>query len=84
MSNNKFEIRKEDKLKILCLHGYRQNATAFKSKLGSFRKLSNKYAELTFLDGIHEAPALPDQEKDRTYLLESWSVSIDVLICVPF
>lgn len=58
------EIQQKDKLKILCLHGYRQNAVAFKSKLGSFRKLSNKYAELTFLDAIHQAPALPGQEVD--------------------
>lgn len=31
-------IQDKDKLKILCLHGYRQNADTFKSKLGSFRK----------------------------------------------
>lgn len=59
---NKFEIK--EKLKILCLHGYRQNAIAFKSKLGSFRKLSSKYAELTFLDAIHQAPPLAGQEID--------------------
>lgn len=58
------EIQLQDKLKILCLHGYRQNAAAFKSKLGSFRKLSNKYAELTFLDAIHQAPALSGQAED--------------------
>lgn len=58
------EILPSDKLKILCLHGYRQNADSFKSKLGSFRKFINKYAELTFVDAILQAPALADQELD--------------------
>lgn len=58
------EVQPKDKLKILCLHGYRQNATAFKSKLGSFRKLSSKYAELTFLEAPHQAPPLPEQGSD--------------------
>lgn len=57
------EVR--DKLNILCLHGYRQNAAAFKSKLGSFRKLCSKYAELTFIDAPHQAPALPGEPQDR-------------------
>ncbi|KAG8233020.1 hypothetical protein J437_LFUL013689 [Ladona fulva] len=36
-------------LRILCLHGYRQNATYFKEKLGGFRKLIKKTAELVFV-----------------------------------
>ncbi|XP_053684653.1 esterase AAEL000016 [Sabethes cyaneus] len=50
------------KLKILALHGYRQNGDAFRSKLGSFRKFINKYAELVFVTAPHVAPPLPDCE----------------------
>lgn len=42
-----------DKMKILCLHGYRQNAESFKSKIGSFRKFVNKYAEFVFISAPH-------------------------------
>lgn len=53
---------KDSKLKILALHGYRQNGDGFKSKLGSFRKFINKYAELVFVTAPHVAPPLPDSE----------------------
>ena len=36
------------KLKVLCLHGYRQNEVTFREKLGSFRKLVGKRVELVF------------------------------------
>lgn len=57
-------ILEKDKLKILCLHGYRQNADAFKSKLGSFRKVVNKFADLTFLNAIHTAPPIDENHTD--------------------
>lgn len=47
-----------DKMKILCLHGYRQNADSFKSKTGSFRKFVNKYAEFVFISAPHMAPPI--------------------------
>ncbi|XP_062558555.1 esterase AAEL000016 [Armigeres subalbatus] len=50
------------KLRILALHGYRQNGDGFKSKLGSFRKFVGKYAELVFVTAPHVAPPLPDSE----------------------
>lgn len=46
------------KLKVLALHGYRQNGDSFKSKLGSLRKFINKYAELVFVTAPHVAPAM--------------------------
>lgn len=46
------------KLKVLALHGYRQNGDGFKSKLGSLRKFINKYAELVFVTAPHVAPPL--------------------------
>ncbi|XP_058118171.1 esterase AGAP003155 [Anopheles ziemanni] len=48
----------ETKLKILALHGYRQNADSFKGKLGSFRKFVSKYAEFVFASAPHPAPPL--------------------------
>ncbi|XP_055538560.1 esterase AAEL000016 [Wyeomyia smithii] len=50
------------KLKILALHGYRQNGDSLKSKLGSFRKFISKYAELVFVTAPHIAPPLPDSD----------------------
>ncbi|XP_058813366.1 esterase AAEL000016 [Topomyia yanbarensis] len=62
------------KLKVLALHGYRQNGDALKSKLGSFRKFINKYAELVFVTAPHVAPPLadckPETEPDPTQ--RSW------------
>lgn len=46
------------KLKVLALHGYRQNGDGFKSKLGSLRKFISKYAELVFVTAPHVAPPM--------------------------
>ncbi|XP_055928970.1 esterase OVCA2-like isoform X1 [Argiope bruennichi] len=45
------------KLKILCLHGYRQDAESFKDKIGGFRKTIKSTAELVFVDAPHEIPS---------------------------
>lgn len=50
------------KLKVLALHGYRQNGDALKSKLGSFRKFISKYAELVFVTAPLIAPPLLDSQ----------------------
>lgn len=52
------DIKNCDKLKVLCIHGYRQNENSFKSKLGSFRKFLNKYVEFEFVSAPHTAPPL--------------------------
>ncbi|XP_038218628.1 esterase AAEL000016 [Zerene cesonia] len=49
--NNKEERRK---LKILAFHGYRQNGTVFRAKIGSFRKVVSKYAQLVFISAPHK------------------------------
>ncbi|XP_065089862.1 esterase AAEL000016 [Ochlerotatus camptorhynchus] len=61
-SKNVSSGEQDSKLKILALHGYRQNGDGFKSKLGSFRKFINKHAELVFVTAPHIAPPLPDSE----------------------
>lgn len=55
-------VEPDSKLKILALHGYRQNGDGFKSKLGSLRKFISKYAELVFVTAPHIAPPLADSE----------------------
>lgn len=55
-----------DKIKVLCLHGYRQNGDVFKSKLGSFRKNVQKYAEFVFVTAPHVAPPINDTDASST------------------
>lgn len=49
-----------EKLRFLCLHGYRQNGDAFRGKIGSFRKSVQKYADFVFVTAPHQAPPLDD------------------------
>ena len=42
------------KLKILALHGYRQNGAVFRAKIGSLRKAIAKYAQLVFVSAPHK------------------------------
>ncbi|XP_065854508.1 rhodanese-like domain-containing protein 6 isoform X2 [Euphorbia lathyris] len=44
------------KLRILCLHGFRQNASGFKGRTGSLAKKLKSIAELVFVDAPHELP----------------------------
>ncbi|VIO94622.1 GH07367p, putative [Brugia malayi] len=42
------------KFRILCLHGYQQNAAVFREKSGSFRRPMKKYADFVFMNAPHE------------------------------
>lgn len=46
------------KLRILCLHGFRQNASNFKGRTASFAKKLKNIAELVFIDAPHELPLI--------------------------
>ncbi|KAL7730008.1 hypothetical protein ACLKA6_009302 [Drosophila palustris] len=60
-SASKVEIT--EKVRVLCLHGYRQDADSFKNKLGSFRKFAGKYADFVFISAPHvAAPLEPNAE----------------------
>lgn len=48
------------KLRILALHGYRQNAETFRQKTGSFRKLLKKYADFTYITAPHKVTTVCD------------------------
>lgn len=62
-----------EKVRVLCLHGYRQNGDSFKSKLGSFRKHVQKYAEFVFIDAPHMAKPLEDGAEPQPEQLSWWS-----------
>ncbi|KAK8722947.1 hypothetical protein OTU49_011965 [Cherax quadricarinatus] len=56
---------RERPLRILCLHGYRQNGISFREKTGSFRKMLKKYAEFVYITSPVEVPPIDDgQDKD--------------------
>lgn len=59
------QIAEKDKLKILCIHGYRQNGDSFKSKLGSFRKNVKKYADFIFISAPHISPPLETADEQE-------------------
>ncbi|KAM9846922.1 esterase OVCA2 [Aulostomus maculatus] len=44
-------------LRVLCIHGYRQNSGSFREKTGAFRKLLKKQVELVYLNAPHSIPA---------------------------
>lgn len=48
------------KLKVLCLHGYRQTSTTFYEKLGAFRKMVGKKCDMKFVNAPHLVPPNDD------------------------
>ncbi|XP_059470153.1 esterase OVCA2 [Neocloeon triangulifer] len=63
----------KESLRILCIHGYRQNADAFKGKIGSFRKIfKNKNVEFVFLNAPHQVPPDPDLETEEGADQRGW------------
>ncbi|XP_071368948.1 esterase OVCA2 isoform X5 [Centroberyx affinis] len=43
-------------LRILCIHGYRQNGSSFREKTGALRKLLKKQVELVYMTAPHCVP----------------------------
>ena len=58
------EVKKR-KLRLLCIHGYRQSAKTSREKLGSFRKLVGKVADLEFITAPHLIPSDNPEEQDQ-------------------
>ncbi|XP_013419337.1 esterase OVCA2-like [Lingula anatina] len=62
----------KETLKILCIHGYRQNGQAFRERTGAFRKITKKYAELVFIDAPNSVPPLEDAADGDTVDQRGW------------
>jgi len=60
----------EKPLRVLCLHGYRQNDVSFREKTGAFRKLLGKYCEFTFIKAPHLV--LPMSNEDINQDQRGW------------
>ncbi|KAJ4773127.1 rhodanese-like domain protein [Rhynchospora pubera] len=54
------------KLRILCLHGFRQNGSGLKGRTASLAKKLKNLAELVFIDAPHELPFIYVPNKDST------------------
>ncbi|XP_063421280.1 esterase OVCA2-like isoform X2 [Mytilus trossulus] len=48
----------EQPLKILCIHGYRQDGKVFRERTGAFRKIIKKHADLVFITAPNRVPPL--------------------------
>ncbi|XP_029030191.1 esterase OVCA2 [Betta splendens] len=44
-------------LRVLCVHGYRQNSSSFREKTGALRKLLKKQVELVYVGAPHSVQA---------------------------
>lgn len=58
------------KLRVLCIHGYRQNEGSFRERTGALRKLLKKHVDFFFLSAPHVIPepqnlARPEGEQER-------------------
>ncbi|KAJ3659414.1 hypothetical protein Zmor_011103 [Zophobas morio] len=53
----------QTKLKILAIHGYRQNADTFRQKTGSFRKMVHKWAQFTYITAPHKVILIDDMNQ---------------------
>ena len=67
------------KLKILCLHGYRQTSTSFYEKTGAFRKIVGKKCEMKYINAPHLVPDDADQAKES---FENWlQTFLNIFFC---
>jgi len=53
-------------VRLLCLHGYKQNGDVFRKKTGAFRKLLKKTAEYHFITAPHLIPQTEGGEENLT------------------
>ncbi len=53
-------------LRILCIHGYRQNGSSFREKTGALRKILKKQVELVYISASHQVPAIQNQSEFNT------------------
>ncbi|XP_058483648.1 esterase OVCA2 [Solea solea] len=51
-------------LRVLCIHGYRQNGSSFREKTGALRKLLKKQVELVYMNAPHSINSEDTSEKE--------------------
>ncbi|XP_060942170.1 esterase OVCA2 [Limanda limanda] len=49
-------------LRVLCVHGYRQNGGSFREKTGALRKLLKKHVELVYVSAPHSVHQVRSEE----------------------
>jgi len=59
-------------LKLLMLHGYKQNEKAFRERSGSLRKILKNHAEFTFCEAPHRVPPNPEENQDDNQDVRGW------------
>lgn len=60
-------------LKILCLHGYMQNGSVFRNKIGSMRKAMKRRAEFVFVDAPFVVKELQDGQEQQGRSWWEWT-----------
>ena len=60
------------KLKILCLHGYRQNEQMFREKTGAMRKLLKSKADFIFVSAPHVIPEAENLARSPEQCERGW------------
>lgn len=61
-------------LRILCIHGYRQNGSSFREKTGALRKLLKKQVELVYMNApltVQQGGSFPTPAS-QTHRTGSW------------
>lgn len=65
-------LRDMSKLKILCLHGYRQNEHIFREKTGALRKLLKGKADFVFVSAPHVIPEAENLKRSAEQCERGW------------
>ena len=60
------------KLRVLCLHGYRQNKDVFREKSGAFRKLVKNSVDFYFISAPHVIPEPDNLSKPECLQGRGW------------
>lgn len=79
-------------LRILCIHGYRQNGISFREKTGALRKLLKKQVELVYLSAPHSVQQASSEggsssthvSKRCLKMLLKIGIEVDMRLCFHF
>ena len=63
------------KLKVLCLHGYRQNESTFRERTGALRKLLKRNVEFFFISAPHVIPEEDNMKRPPEQQERGWFFS---------